>query len=213
MIVLDYVDSGLYFEASDIANELCNEAAAYLSKPIERVNCFDVKTYVEEVEDIEFIEVTFKKHLRKMMLGSTSKIAGEIFISINAELMIERKNFTCMHEIIHYYRDIPYEQENHTFSDMIEENGYLSEDFPKEYRANVGASILMANDQALQYALKKFETFEEVARYFFMSKAALFNRLSDYLIYVHNCTPSYSRTLINHYKFGRKNDLFQVFFS
>ena len=35
-------------------------------------------------------------------------------------------------------------------------NGYLMEDFPKEYRANVGASMLMANDQALFYALKNF---------------------------------------------------------
>ena len=210
---MDYVDSGLYFEASDIANELCLETAAYLSKPIERINCFDIQKYVEEVEDVEFIEVTFQKKLRNMMLGSTSKIEGETLISINSELMVERKNFTYMHEIMHYFRDVPSENENRAFSDMIEESGYLPEDYQKEYRANVGASILMANDRALSYALKKFETFEEVASYFFMSKAALFNRLSDYLTYVHNCTPSYSRTLINRYKFGRKDDLFQIFFN
>ncbi|MGM0125740.1 hypothetical protein IGI37_003140 [Enterococcus sp. AZ194] len=209
---MDYVDAGLYFEASDIANELCHEAAAYLSKPIERINCFDVKLYVEEIEEVEFIEVTFKKHLRKMMLGSTSKIAGETFISINAELMLERKNFTCMHEVIHYYRDIPYEKENHTFSDMIEENGYLPEDYPKEYRANVGAGILMANDEALQYALTKFDNFGKVANYFFISKAALFNRLRDYLVYIQNCSPSYAASLVTKYKYGQSKDFFQAFF-
>ena len=31
----------------------------------------------------------------------------------------------------------------------------------------------MANDQALPYALRKFRNFNEVANYFFMSKAAL----------------------------------------
>lgn len=65
---------------------------------------------------------------------------------------------------------------------MISENGYFSEDLPKEYRANVGANVLMANDLALNHAVIKFNSFEEIAKYFFMSKAALFNRLTKFLI-------------------------------
>ncbi|RDG16779.1 hypothetical protein DQM18_02755, partial [Enterococcus faecium] len=38
---------------------------------------------------------------------------------------------------------------------------------------NVGASILVVNDRALYYTLKKFRNFDEVANYFFMSKATL----------------------------------------
>ncbi len=36
---------------------------------------------------------------------------------------------------------------------MILEDTYLPEDY-KKFRANIGASILMANDRALPYALK-----------------------------------------------------------
>ncbi|MGL9803089.1 hypothetical protein IGJ22_001558 [Enterococcus sp. DIV0448] len=86
-----------------------------------------------------------------------------------------------MHEIIHYYRDIPYLGESHAFFDMNLEDTCLPEDYEKELRANIGVSILMANDQALSYALRKFRNFDEVANYFFMSKAALRKRILQYL--------------------------------
>lgn len=115
------------------------------------------------------------------MLGSITKVYGEIIITTNQNLMLERQNFTKMHEIIHYYRDIPYLGESHAFSDMILEDTYLPEDYEKELRANIGVSILMANDQALSYTLRKFRNFDEVANYFFMSKSALRKRILQYL--------------------------------
>ncbi|MDT2688078.1 toxin [Enterococcus gallinarum] len=39
----------------------------------------------------------------------------------------------------------------------------------------------MANNQALPYALKKGRNFDEVANYFFISKAALRKRILQYL--------------------------------
>ncbi|EMF0102568.1 ImmA/IrrE family metallo-endopeptidase [Enterococcus hirae] len=146
------------------------------------------------------------------MLGSTTKILNEVLITINRNLMCERRNFTEMHEVVHLYKDIPYANEGYTFSDMISENGYFSEDLPKEYRANVGASILMANDLALKHAVIKFNSFEEVAKYFFMSKAALFNRLTEYLIFNKNCHPDYARCLINKYRYKNNKDFLNIFF-
>ncbi|MEQ7244729.1 ImmA/IrrE family metallo-endopeptidase [Enterococcus avium] len=139
------------------------------------------------------------------MLGSTTKI-------LNKNLMYERRNFTSMHEVVHLYKDIPYAEEGHTFSDMISENGYSSEDLPKEYRANVGASALMANDLALKYALNKFFSFEKVAKYFFMSKAALSNRLIEYLIFVKNCHPNYAHYLVNKYRYRREHEFLTLFY-
>ena len=129
------------------------------------------------------------------MLGSTTKI-------LNKNLMYERRNFTSMHEVVHLYKDIPYAEEGHTFSDMI----------PKEYRANVGASALMANDLALKYALNKFSSFEKVAKYFFMSKAALSNRLIEYLIFVKNCHPNYAHYLVNKYRYRREHEFLTLFY-
>jgi len=89
------------------------------------------ENYVNEVEDVEFIDYDFKDNLSKKMLGSITKVHGEIIITTNQHLMLERKNFTKMHEIIHYYKDVPYLGESHAFSDMILEDAYLPEDYKK----------------------------------------------------------------------------------
>lgn len=212
VITLDFIREELYFEAVDFANKLACEVSLYYSKNIEKINCFDIENYIVEKNLAEIIYYDFKKQLRDKMLGSTTKILNEILITINKNLMYERRNFTSMHEIVHLYKDIPYAGEGHTFSDMISENGYSSEDLPKEYRANVGASVLMANDSALKYALNRFSSFEEVAKFFFMSKAALSNRLIEYLIFVKNCHPDYAHCLVNKYRYQGKMDFFSLFF-
>ncbi|EPH81313.1 hypothetical protein D925_01392 [Enterococcus faecalis B83616-1] len=56
------------------------------------------------------------------MLGSTTKVYDEIIIATNKDLILQQKIFTKMHEIIHYYRDIPYiNSQTHAFSDMTSE--------------------------------------------------------------------------------------------
>lgn len=193
------ISEELYFEAADLANELSEEASYYCSKKIEHVNCYDIENYVNEVENVEFIDYDFKDNLSKKMLGSITKVHGEIIITTNQKLMLERKNFTKMHEIIHFYRDLPYIGESHAFSDMILEDTYLPEDYEKELRANIGASILMANDQALPYALRKFRNFSEVANYFFMSKAALRKRILQYLEFTGGYTSEEAYRLFKNY--------------
>ncbi|HHJ5064785.1 TPA: ImmA/IrrE family metallo-endopeptidase [Enterococcus hirae] len=202
------ISEELYFEAADIANELSQEVAYYCSKKIEQVKCFDIESYMIEVEDIEFMEYKFKNNLSKKMLGSITKVYGEIIITTNQNLLLERQNFTKMHEIIHYYRDIPYLGESHAFSDMILEDTYLPEDYEKELRANIGASILMANDQALPYALRKFRNFDEVANYFFMSKAALRKRILQYLEFTGGCTSDEAYGLFKKYYYRNESELF-----
>ncbi len=211
--MLDFINEELYFEAFNLANELTKEVAYYCSKKIEEVKCFDIEKYVKELEDVEFIDYPFQKQLKNKMLGSTSKVYGEIIITTNKNLMIERKNFTKMHEIVHFYRDIPYVSESHTFSDMIIKNGYFPEDIPREYRANVGASILLANDRALLFALKQFNTFQQVADFFFMSMSALQNRLKEHLVFVCNCTPKYAFHLVYNYRIGNGKELFSIVYS
>lgn len=211
VVALNFIYEDIYFEASDLANELASEASKYYSKDINTIKCFDIENYVAETNDIEIIQYDFQEQLRNKMLGSTSKIFDEVLITINKNLFPERKNFTTMHEIIHFYKDIPFAEEGHTFSDMISENGYFPEDLLKEYRANIGASILMANDYALEYALRKFSTFEEVANYFFMSKSALHNRIREYLIFKKRLTPYFAQQFSNYYRYGNKKKFLTIF--
>ncbi len=128
---MNVISERLYFEAADLANELSEEVSYYCSKKMEHVKCYDIENYVNEVEDVEFIDYDFKDNLSKKMLGCITKVHGEIIITTNQHLMLERKNFTKMHEIIHYYRDVPYLGKAHAFSDMILEDTYLPEDYKK----------------------------------------------------------------------------------
>ncbi|EON3036936.1 ImmA/IrrE family metallo-endopeptidase [Enterococcus faecium] len=205
MIGLNVISEELYFEAADLANELSEEVSYYCSKKMEHVKCYNIESYVNEVENVKFIDYDFKDNLSKKMLGSITKVHGEIIITTNQHLMLERKNFTKMHEIIHYYRDVPYLGEAHAFSDMILEDTYLPEDYEKELRANIGASILMANDRALPYALRKFRNFNEVANYFFMSKAALRKRILQYLEFTGGYTSEEAYRLFKKYYY--RNEL------
>ncbi|EGP0013819.1 ImmA/IrrE family metallo-endopeptidase [Enterococcus faecium] len=202
---MNVISEELYFEAADLANELSEEVSYYCSKKMEHVKCYNIESYVNEVENVKFIDYDFKDNLSKKMLGSITKVHGEIIITTNQHLMLERKNFTKMHEIIHYYRDVPYLGEAHAFSDMILEDTYLPEDYEKELRANIGASILMANDRALPYALRKFRNFNEVANYFFMSKAALRKRILQYLEFTGGYTSEEAYRLFKKYYY--RNEL------
>ncbi|EJY7263602.1 toxin, partial [Enterococcus faecalis] len=68
LLLVDFISEKLYFEAFNLSNELIKEVAYYSSKNIEQVKCFDIEKYVKEVEDVEFVEYTFQKQLRKRML-------------------------------------------------------------------------------------------------------------------------------------------------
>lgn len=45
-----------------------------------------------------------------------------------------------------------------------------------------------------------------------MSKSALFNRLTEYLIFNKNCHPDYARSLINNYRYRTNKEFFSIFY-
>ena len=210
---MNYYNPSLYFEAHKIASEISANVSNYLNKDIRFTKCFDIEFYVRDIENVDFFDHTFKKQMKRKMLGSTSKVLDKVvIITTNRDLRVERKNYTKMHEIIHYYRDIPFVKAGHEFYDLLDQNFYKPEDIEKEYRANIGASILLANDIALEYAIQKFNTFNEVADYFFMSKSALHNRLDEHLVYVQNIHPNNSYKIVNMYRNGNKKVFYDIFF-
>lgn len=208
---MNFVDEGIYFEASNLANELCKEVSREYDIPEHKVKNLHIKRYMEEIEAVSFLEVSFGNQLDKLLLGAISKVFGEVIISINKSVMFERQLFTCMHEVGHYYFDLEDLNKGNQLTDMIYEDGYLSEDLPREFRANVVASVLMSNDKALKYAVCKFKTFNQVADYFFMSKSAFRVRLTEYLMYHHNCSPDFSYQLVNDFCYSKGNKFKDVF--
>lgn len=208
-----YVDEDIYFEASEFANNLANEVSSYTDLPIYRVKCMHVKKYMQNIEDVDFLEIEFEEHLTELIIGSIAKIYGEVLITINKNTMYERKWFTTMHEVAHYFFDLITLEDGMSLSDMVTDEGYLPEDLPREYRANVTASILMANDEALAYAINKFKCYHSVCNYFYMSKAALQNRLVEHLVYVKNCSPQYAFSLVSNYRYSDGTHFKKIFFN
>lgn len=92
--VLDCIYDGLYYEVSDLANDIANKAAKHLSKKVEYVRCSDIEQYMTEVENIEFIDYKFKNNLNKVLLRSISKVQDEFIVTTNKNLSDEHKNFT-----------------------------------------------------------------------------------------------------------------------
>lgn len=210
---MNFYDADLFFEASNFANNLAQKVADYRNRDIRTINCYTIQKYVSEVEDVEFIKVEFKRQLNRLMLGAITNVYGEVMITLNSSIMLERRNFTSMHETAHYYFDLPDIKDGQSLSDMVSQDSYYPEDRYREMRANIAAGILMANDEALKYGIGKFKTLDKTAEYFFMSRAALMTRISQYLTYVLNYTPEAAFSLINNYRYSDGKKFKEAFFN
>lgn len=145
-VFLDCICDGLYFEVSDLADDIANKVAKHLSKKVEYIKCCDIEQYMTKV----------KHNLTKYCLEQLAKFKMNLLLRLIIIYQMKYKKFTKMHEIIHYYRDYSYLSKSHAFSNFILQKDYLPEDFDKEVAADIGAGILIANDQALNYAIKIF---------------------------------------------------------
>lgn len=207
---MDFYDEDAYREASFIANLIAQRTADFYDIEVKDVKNFHIKKFVEEDKLAVYVEHNFKPPLNRIMLGSTQLVEGVIVLAVNKLTMVERRFFSEMHETIHAYCDPIKENNGRAFSDLLMEEGYLPEDEFIERRANIGAGILMANDEALIFGINKFGNFIHTANFFFMSKGAFRNRLRSYLVFERNCTPQYAYQLVQKYEIGCRSDFYKI---
>ena len=207
---MGYYDEDAYREAAYIANKIARQAAEYFGIEIKSVKNLHIKDFVEHDKLAIYTDYYFTPPLDRIMLGSTQLVEGVIVLAVNKLSMVERRFFSEMHETIHAYCDPISESNGRAFSDLLLEEGYLPEDEHIEKRANYGAGILMANDEALIYGINKFRNFQHTANFFFMSKTAFKNRLRSFLVFERDCTPQYAYQLVERYERGYGAHLFQV---
>lgn len=129
-------------------------------------------------------------------------------------LKIEIKNFTKMHEIIHHYFDYTTDIPNNekSFDTLLIKKGYLPEDYPKEFRANKGAGMLLINKKALEYAFNTYTDFEKMASFFNVNNIVLKIRILDELIYSHNLSYKQANLIYNGYYFQQQTQLKEILF-
>ncbi|WP_315307333.1 ImmA/IrrE family metallo-endopeptidase [Enterococcus devriesei] len=207
---MNFYDEDAYREASFVANSIAKRTAEFYGIEVKNVKNFHIKDFVEEDKLAVYAEHYFKPPLDKLMLGSTQKIEGILVLAVNALSMVERRYFSEMHETIHAYCDPIKENDGRAFSDLLLEEGYLPEDEYIEKRANFGAGILMANDEALIFGINKFRNFLRTANFFFMSKSAYRNRLRSFLVFERDCTPQYAFQLVQRHEHGQSSDFYKI---
>lgn len=89
---MNYVNEGLYFEASNLANSLSKDVGRYCSLPVEKVKCFHIQEYVEQVEDVDIfttsinnllkqdLDLNQKRNLISNIVDSIEVINDEIYV-------------------------------------------------------------------------------------------------------------------------------------
>ena len=202
----------LYFETQAFTDKLINEISINMSKRKELINCYDIEAYVKETENIDFFDYPFKKQSRKLIWGSVTKIGDVTMVATAQHLKIEIKNFTKMHEIIHHYFDYTTDMPNNekSFDTLLIKKGYLPEDYPKEFRANKGAGMLLINKKALKYAFSTYDDLEKMASFFNVNDIVLKIRILDELIYSHNLSYKQANLIYNSYYFQQQTQLKEI---
>ncbi|MGM0288732.1 ImmA/IrrE family metallo-endopeptidase [Enterococcus sp. AZ029] len=203
----------LYFETQAFTDKLINEISINKSKKKELINCYDIETYVKETENIDFFDHSFNNQTKKLIWGAITKIDNVTMVATAQHLKTEIKNFTKMHEIIHHFFDYTTTPNNEKiFETLLLKKGYHPEDYPKEFRANKGAGMLLINKKALEYAFNNYNDLDKMARFFNVNDIVLKIRILDELIYSHNLSYRQANLLYNSYYFQQKKQLKKILF-
>lgn len=94
-----------------------------------------------------------------------------------------RQHFTILHELSHI--QLHSNTMNETYSSLITSNDYSDDDQVKEQEANILASQLIINDNALCQYINNGFTFNQICKEFEISREALKNRIKNHLKYYH----------------------------
>ncbi|AYG01333.1 ImmA/IrrE family metallo-endopeptidase [Lactococcus allomyrinae] len=196
------VSSTIYSQCLNKANELLEEIAKYLNKPVSKVAPLDVIAYFEANYNILFTFFETDPHapikyndivknykfsflddyIVREMSGVTIPQNGKNVIMINQTKPKSRIIFTILHELSHlYFHGI--EANKKIFASKFS-GVYPAELMPFEDEANIIASILFCPTLKLETFLTRNYSFNNICISINISKTALRNRLLNYFYHI-----------------------------
>lgn len=199
LVDLDY---DTYFEYHDQTCVIIDKVANYYGIELKDLRWNHFKDYAIDVENIEIIPYQFGEVLTEYLSGNIIRFDNNYGISFNSLMNAGRQKFSILHELGHFYFDMDQLKVSQSFSDLLEGNGYSEEDFPKEARANVFASLTMINDEALKECFRKRMTFQDIILEFETSQSGLYVRIFDFLTKLYMLNPSIARQALNNYRYS-----------
>lgn len=198
-IVIDY---DAYDEASADVYKAIKIVAKYYNLELVQLRWNHFFNFTKDVLQVHFVKYPLKTELGKIFSGCIIPLEGIITIAYNANVSLPRRFFTICHEITHRFCDMEDIQKARGFEDYLEVSSIDPKEDFIEYRANVGASLLMCNDEALSIQLSGRRNFLQLADFFYMSQAAMYNRLIEFCVYKIKINPYQAKDVVRNFTMG-----------
>ncbi len=193
------VDYDAYNLAHIDVYKAINVVANYYRIEIIQLKWTHFYNFCSDVLRVHFIKFPLGEELSKHLSGCIVPINGIVTIAYNSNMIINRRFFTICHEIVHRFCDMKDLQNARSFEDYLKLTSIDPKEDFIEYRANVGAGLLMCNDDSLTLQLYSGKSFEQLREYFYMSKSAMYFRLTEYVIYTVKVNPYNAQNLVRNY--------------
>lgn len=199
------LDYDTYFEYHDQSYQVIEKVADYYGFELKNLRWDHFRDYIIDVENVKIIPYEFGDVSSKLFSANILKMGNKVGITYNNSMVYGRQRFSILHEIGHYFFDFNQEEYRQGFSELLNGQGYSTEDMPRELRANVFASLAMANNEALRECLKNGMNFSKLCNEFQLSNAALYVRLLDLLTMLFRLNPNVARQAVNSYRYSGDN--------
>lgn len=174
--------------------------ADYFNVDIKELRHYHYTKFCQDKLDFTFTEYDFKSKLNDVLAGTTLKQDNIVIICVNGNMIESRKNFTRMHEIIHgvFHGN---SQSNQNFAEYLDKKQYSKKDIWHELEADFGASLLIANDEALEECLDNKLNFNEISSVLECSKQALRIRLINYFYHTIELPYDKTKKIVDDYQY------------
>lgn len=199
---MNFVSLREYEKIRNKINIFITKVANYFNISLEELRYYHYIQYCKQVLNFYFTSFSFKSRLNNLLLGNTIKYDGLVIISTNKNILVTRQVFTTMHEIIHGVFHIEY---SNSFADVLDKKQYNNDDIKYEIEADIGASLLIANDNVIISMLDNKLSFNAMKEALYCSANALTIRLINFLIYNYYISKEKAIKIVN--KFRYKNRL------
>lgn len=201
-IIIDY---DAYEEASAEVYKAIKIVAKYYNLELVQLKWSHFYNFTKDILQVHFVKYPLKTELSKIFSGCIIPLEGIITIAYNTNVSLPRRFFTICHEITHRFCDMEDIQKTRGFEDYLEISSIDPKEDFIEYRANVGASLLMCNNEALAIQLASGRNFFQIAEFFYMSQAAMYNRLIEFSVYQIGINPYQSKEIVGKFTNGNAN--------
>lgn len=158
--------------------------------------------YCEEVLGYEFHPMIVGKHSKNKLWANITFVDDFAIILYNKSNKNRgRQHYSICHEISHAVLE-HHKNGTQVFAELVDTGNYSEDERIIEYEANVGASLLMLNDEALEICIEEGLTFFDICNRFQMSYKALEVRLYNFFKFNYECNDYFANRIAESFRRG-----------